>query len=91
MIPVFGPYNDNADVEKAPLAAAIRHLNRQPTADGRTVAEEYLRGLCSDMGMRLGTYDLHAIRRIVGELDAEEIQVIVGMLTRAYAAGKAGA
>lgn len=87
MSAVFGPYATERDTMASPLGAAIR-VTRPELGSYRAIQMEHLRQACAGAGVELGAYD----ERILAWLATYEpatVQVVIGLISRAHAAGLA--
>ncbi len=92
---VFGPYQREADTRTAPMPKQVKELHdmgRVKSGDPARlvfgVQHAALLAACDAAGVDLGTYD----RRILAWLadpEPQVVQVLIGLITRANAAGRA--
>jgi hypothetical protein len=93
----FGPYATERDTRTEPMPRQVRALHDaglvksgDPDRLARNTVMEHLLQACVDAGVQLGDYD----RQILGWLTSTETsaaQVVIGLISRTYAAGQAAA
>lgn len=88
-LPVFGPY----EVEREALAAPLPH--RCETARGDNLAHTrrmlkrvHLDQVLHDLGVPMGAYDMRVTSWLLESAEPHVVQVLIGLLTRAHAAGR---
>lgn len=93
--PVLGPYHTERDTFTAPLHLAWRGLHDEglvhsgdPQGVARGMAVRHLHEACRNAGVGLGAYD-DRILVWLARGDLGPIAVVIGLLSRAYAAGMA--
>jgi hypothetical protein len=93
----FGPYEQERDTYTEPMPRAVRALHDTGQARSgdpdrlvrNTILDHLLRA-CEDAGVELGGHDRRTLGWLVnGETSAA--QVLIGLISRAYAAGQAAA
>lgn len=89
-VPVFGPYDLESAAAAEPLPRATVRLYRTHGvgAAGDTV-EEYLLDVLRSLGVELGVYDRRILVWIANRCEPVVAQVFLGLITRAYVAGRA--
>lgn len=86
-----GPYETErqARAEKFPREAYARHrVGRDAPTDANAAALAHLVAACEAAGVELGAYDLRILRWLAG-WEPETVQVVMGLVGRAHAAGLA--
>lgn len=92
----MGPYQTEADALAEPLSREVQGVRDQVSSVhdsvriGGDMVRLHLAAACSDAGVELGAFD----RQILGWLSGWETstaQVVIGLISRAYAAGQAAA
>jgi len=80
--PVFGPYETELATYGAPL---VRTVTQSDTAN-----RQHLLEACKNAGVDLGTFDASIVAWLA-RWEPATVQVVIGLISRAYAAGvKAG-
>ncbi len=80
-----GPYENAEDTHDSPL---FRELDDSPRGSVPVVVERHLLEACRNADVKLGDFDFRTLSWF-GRLDAETAQSLIGLISRAYAAGKA--
>ncbi|GLW32249.1 hypothetical protein [Actinoplanes regularis] len=88
---VFGPYETEGAAAAEPLGLAVRNLHENLGhhnigRDVRDLQLSFLREACADAGVELGSYDERVISWLAG-FEPATVQVVIGLLGRARAAG----
>jgi hypothetical protein len=81
----FGPYRTEGDTYREPLHVAWTALNQGPVRS-RDLKLDHLRQACADAGVELGAYDDRILTWLAG-YEPSVVQVFIGLISRAYAAG----
>ena len=91
----YGPYERETDTYSEPMPAAVKALHdadRVRTGDPehlvRDTVMEHLAAACAAAGVELGDYDRRVLLWLAG-WESQVVQVLIGMVTRAHAAGRA--
>lgn len=92
----FGPYNSEVEARREPMPAAVGALHQSgrvrsgdPDQLVHNLTLDHLLGACRDAGVELGLYDQRVLHWLCRWEDTT-VQVVIGLVTRAYAAGRAG-
>ncbi len=80
----FGPYENAEDTHDSPL---FRELDRTGRGSLPLVVERHLLEACRNAGVAMGDFDFRTIAWF-GRLDAETAQALIGIISRAYDAGR---
>lgn len=97
-MPNNGPYETERQALAEPMPReinALRDADRIPAGDpGRLVGSTVLRHVeqaCAEAGVVLGTYDRRILAWLAGWSEPANSQVVIGLIRRAYAAGREAA
>lgn len=89
----FGPYDDGQQILAEPLPTKVTELHRSgrvrsgdPDGVRRDAVLNALLDACA--GVEVGEYDMRTLEWLAG-CQIETAQVVIGLITRAYAAGLA--
>lgn len=88
---VFGPYDTEQDTYDTPLWRAWRDLwpgERDYGVESRDLALQHLLAACDAAGVELGAFDRRILTWLAG-YEAASVQVVIGLINRTYAAGRA--
>ena len=83
---VFGPYETEQETYDSPLCLAT--LGEGLPGSYTELEREHLRRACADFGVTLGAYDARIVDWI-GLWEPQVVQVVIGLISRSYAAGRA--
>jgi hypothetical protein len=90
---VYGPYGTERDTYDSPLTVAL-DTNRcgcESSTEHRIAVRDlqlqHLIATCDDRGVALGAYDVKILTWLAG-YEAATVQVVIGVISRAYAAGR---
>ena len=81
---VMGPYETRAEAAAEPMPREIADLHG--AAPARNVVWRHLATACEQAGIDLGEYDRATLRWLCG-WEPETVQVVIGLMSRAHAAG----
>ncbi len=90
-----GPYESERDTWDEPMVREATRLREQAPVAGypyRAAREEMLRhllGACQQCGVHLGAYDRQKLEWLC-RWEPSTVQVVIGLVGRAYEAGRAG-
>lgn len=85
----YGPYDTSAELLDEPLLCEWRALDDSgPGHTARNLVLDHLMRACFDASVQLGHKDVRVLEWLArGEV--ETAQVVIGLISRAYAAGRA--
>ncbi|BEL07857.1 hypothetical protein Q0Z83_060480 [Actinoplanes sichuanensis] len=85
---VFGPYDTETQAAAEPLATEVRAvpLSNKPGGVVAALQLSHLREACTDAGVELGRFDARILAWLA-TYEATTVQVVVGLISRAHAAG----
>lgn len=92
----MGPYESEADAATEPMPEEITRLHRanmirsgDPDHLARDTMWRHMTGACEQAGVELGAYDRSILQWLCG-WEPETVQVVIGLVSRAHAAGPGG-
>ncbi len=80
----MGPYNHRSETNAEPAVVAIRGAG---PGNYREAGRAQLEMACDRAGVQLGDHDRHIVAWLCG-WEPETVQVIIGLIARAHAAGQ---
>lgn len=83
---VYGPYETEAATRGEPLPSAVSGLHNRDLVGETMLA--HLTAACEAAGVELGAFDLRILRWLAG-WEPSTVQVIIGLISRAFASGHA--
>jgi hypothetical protein len=88
MSETFGPYNTESATYTSPLYRAWRDMpvQRDGGQAARDLQFDHLTQACKAAGVELGEYDTRILRWLAA-YETASVQVVIGVIGRAYAAG----
>lgn len=82
-----GPYETEQETYDSPLARAVQAAE-PGRGVGAAINREHLASALEQAGVRLGAYDIRIVSWL-SKWESSTVQVVIGLIARAYAAGQA--